>query len=314
MSMRIVFMGTPDIAANVLEAITKTEHEIVLVVTNEDKPKGRGKELAESDVKKCAKAHGLKIYQPAKLKCEESVKVLKEANADLFVVVAYGKILSKEILNIPRLGCVNVHASLLPKYRGAAPIQWAVIDGEKETGITIMQMDEGLDTGDILFQRVVKIDDKETGGSLFDKLAECGAELMVEALDKIEKGEINPQKQDSALSNYAKMLTKTLGYIDFNKSAVEIERLIRGLNPWPSTYTTLGGKTLKIWEADVTDIESDGAAGMISRVTPDSILVNTGDKLLEIKEVQLEGKRRMKVHDFLLGCKLEDGVILGDRA
>lgn len=312
MSMRIVFMGTPDIAANVLEAITKTEHEVVLVVTNEDKPKGRGKELAESDVKKCAKAHGLKVFQPAKLKCPESVEVLKQTNADLFVVVAYGKILSREILDIPRLGCVNVHASLLPKYRGAAPIQWAVIDGEKETGITIMQMDEGLDTGDILFQRTVKIDEKETGGSLFDKLAECGASLMVDSLDKIERGEINPIKQEHELSNYARMLTKTLGFIDFSRGAVEIERLIRGLNPWPSTYTMLNGKTLKIWSADVSTEESNGPVGTVSKVGSDSFYVNTGNKLLEIKEVQLEGKKRMSAHDFLLGCKITEGILLGE--
>lgn len=308
--MKIVFMGTPDIAATILEALLTTNHEIVCVVTGVDKPKGRGKEMAMSAVKEVAVAHGLNVYQPEKLKCEEAVSTLKGYNADLFIVAAYGKILSSEILKIPRLGCINVHASLLPKLRGAAPIQWAIIDGEKQTGVTLMQMNEGLDTGDILFTQSVDIDEKETGGSLFDKLAKCGAELLLSSLDAIEKGDIHPVKQDESLSSYARMLTKNFGYIDFKDRAVEIERLIRGLNPWPSTYTTYNGKTLKIWDADVCDEKSTKDPGTVLRVSTDAIYVCCQDNLLKVNEVQLEGKKRMSVHDFLLGCRIEEGDVL----
>lgn len=309
--MRVVFMGTPDFAVGALEAIVKAGHEVTAVVTQPDKPKGRGKEMQFTPVKECAVKYGIPVFQPVKIKTEEAVSKLREYEADIFVVAAFGQILSKEILDMPKYGCINIHASLLPKYRGAAPIQWAIIDGEKETGITIMQMNEGLDTGDMLFRSVVPIDAKETGESLHDKLMEAGADLVVTALEEIEKGNVSPVKQDDSQSCYAKMLTKSLGCIDFTKSAIEIEHLVRGLNSWPSAYTYLNGKTLKIWEADALSEEADGEISAIAEVGKDYFTVNTGNGKLKILSVQLEGKKRMPVKDFLLGNSLTEGMKLG---
>ncbi len=309
--MKIVFMGTPDLAAQILDAIAKSRHQIVCVVTREDKPKGRGKELAEPPVKTYAKELGVPIFQPAKIKAEESVAYLKTLDADIFVVAAYGQILSKEILDMPPKGCINVHTSLLPKYRGSAPIQWAIIDGEKETGVTIMQMDEGMDTGDILFTQTVPITAEETGGSLFDKLALTGAEMIVKALDEIEAGNVSPRKQDDASATYARMLNKSMGHIRFDKSAEEIERLIRGLNPWPSAYTTFQGKMLKIWKAKALREPRSTTPGTVIRVDAEAIYVETGENVLKITELQLEGKKRMQAKDFLLGYKIQAGDLLG---
>ena len=228
--MKVVFMGTPDFAVGALESIIKAGHEITAVVTQPDKPKGRGKEVQISPVKACALEHGLPVFQPVKIKTQEAVTQLRTYEADIFVVAAFGQILSKEILDMPRYGCVNIHASLLPKYRGAAPIQWAVIDGEEETGVTIQQMNEGVDTGDILTQEIVRLDEKETGASLFDKLAVCGAELIVKTLAMIEAGSIVPVKQDDSKSTHAKMLSKDMGKLDFSQDAVVLERKILGLN------------------------------------------------------------------------------------
>lgn len=305
--MRIVFMGTPDFAVPVLESLCDAGHEVAAVVTQPDKPRGRGKEMQYTPVKKSALERDIKVYQPEKVKDEEFVQILKEINPDVVVVVAFGQILPSVILDMPKYGCINVHASLLPKYRGAAPIQWVIIDGEKETGVTTMKMDKGLDTGDMLLKTIVSIDEKETGGSLHDKLACVGGTLIVETLKGIEEGSIIPEKQDSAKSNYAKMLDKKLGKIDFSKPAAEIERLIRGLNPWPSAYTSLNGKTLKIWDADVRNEKTDMPYGMITEVTNDEISVSTGNGLLIIRELQLEGKKRMDTESFLRGYKVEKG-------
>ena len=318
--MKIIFMGTPDFAASALEKIVEAGHEITLVVTQPDKPKGRSGELQVSDVKACALKHGFPVFQPERIKLPENVAYLKNYEADIYVVAAFGQILSQEILDIPKFGCVNIHASLLPKYRGAAPIQQAIIDGEKTTGVTIMQMAAGMDTGDILLQREIPIDDNETGGGLFDKLSELGAELIVEALPKIERGELTPVMQDEKLATKCGKLSKNMGKIDFNKSAITIRNLIRGLNPWPSAYTRLDGKMLKIWSADAIDdknvkeiagnveVLKNATPGTVSFVTKDAVGVATGKGTLVLKEVQLEGKKRMLVKDFLLGNKVEIGT------
>lgn len=304
--MKIVFMGTPDFSVNALENIVKAGHDVVGVITQPDKPKGRGGKMQYTPVKEKALELGLDVYQPQRVKEPEFIEKLKEMNPDAIVVIAFGQILPKEILDMPKYGCINVHASLLPKYRGAAPIQWAVIEGEKETGVTTMYMNEGLDTGDIIDKVVVPIDKKETGGSLFDKLAIEGGKLILKTLIELENGTAVRTPQDDSKSNYAGMINKQLGKIDFNKSANEIERLIRGLNPWPSAYTKMDGKTLKIWDADVDDSENDSAPGTINEVGKDFIRVATGKGSLKILELQLEGKKRMKTRDFLNGAKIPD--------
>ena len=304
--MKIVFMGTPDFSVNALENIVKAGHDVVGVITQPDKPKGRGGKMQYTPVKEKALELGLDVYQPQRVKETEFIEKLKEMNPDAIVVIAFGQILPKAILDMPKYGCINVHASLLPKYRGAAPIQWSVIDGEKETGVTTMYMNEGLDTGDIIDKVVVPIDKKETGGSLFDKLAIEGRKLILKTLIELENGTAVRTPQDDSKSNYAGMINKQLGKIDFNKSANEIERLIRGLNPWPSAYTKMDGKTLKIWDADVDDSENDSAPGTITEVGKDFIRVATGKGSLKILELQLEGKKRMKTRDFLNGAKIPD--------
>lgn len=309
--MRVLFMGTPDFAVGALEALIQSEHEVVGVVTQPDKPKGRGKEMQFPPVKECAVKYGIPVFQPVKVKNEEAVERLRSFGADIFVVAAFGQILSKEILEMPKYGCVNIHASLLPKYRGAAPIQWAVINGEKESGVTIMQMDMGVDTGDMLLKKAVPIAKKETGESLYEKLSALGAELITEVLPQIEAGTVKREKQDDSLSTHAGRLDKALGKIDWNKSAEEIERLVRGLNSWPSAYTSWNGKALKIWEADVGEEAADGEPGTVAWVKKDAVAVNTGEGILVLTNVQLEGKKRMAVKDFLLGYKIEAGQTLG---
>lgn len=289
--MKIVFFGTPDFAVAPLTSLISAGHEVCAVVTREDKPKGRGYELQPTPVKEEALKHNIEVIHPVKMKDEGFLNHLREFGADIFVVVAYGRILPKVLLDIPKRGCINVHASLLPSYRGAAPIQWAVIDGLKETGVTTMMMDEGLDTGDILRQYRLPLADEETGGSLFDKLAELGGKAIVDTVDNLDS--IVPVKQGETDTEYARMLTKADGDIDWNKSAVEIERLVRGLNPWPSAYTKLNGKTLKIWKARVTDTPVEG----------NPLCFKTGEGFLLAEEIQLEGKKRMNAETFLLGYK-----------
>ncbi len=309
--MKIVFMGTPDFAVGALEALVEAGHEVVAVVTQPDKPKGRGKEMQKTPVKACALKHNIEVFQPIKIKTAEAVEVLRGYGADLFVVAAFGQILSKEILDMPKYGCVNIHASLLPKYRGAAPIQWAILDGERETGVTIMQMNEGLDTGDMLTKVIVPIEDTDTGESLFNKLAEAGAKLLVETIVQIEAGTLQPQPQDDSFSTYAKMIKKEMGLIDWKKEAVVLERLVRGMNSWPSAYTHFNGKTLKVWEAKVESGNRDVTPGTVVEVTKNSIKVQTGQDLLVLRQIQLEGKKRMDVAAFLLGYKVEAGAVLG---
>lgn len=304
-------MGTPDFSVGTLEAIIEAGHEVVLAVTQPDKPKGRGKEMQFPAVKECAQKHGIPVFQPIKIKTEEAVNELRKYSADIFVVAAFGQLLSSDILHMPKYGCINVHASLLPKYRGAAPIQWAVINGEKESGVTIMQMNEGLDTGDMLLKVVVPLAEKETGESLYDKLECAGAGLCVEALSLLEQGKLYGEPQKDEEMTYAKMLTKELGHIDFKKSAQEIERLIRGLNSWPSAFTKYKGKNMKIWDANVVDGES-AEPGIITEVTKNSIIVATGDRSLAITELQLEGKKRMSTEAFLLGYQVDKGIKLDE--
>ena len=307
--MKVVFMGTPDFAVNTLAAIIEAGHEVAAVVTQPDKARGRSGELKMPPVKELAVEHNLKVYQPVKIKDSDMEEVLRKINPDVIVVVAFGQILPKSILELPKYGCVNVHASLLPKYRGAAPIQWAVIDGEEYSGVTTMQMDVGVDTGDMLMVEKYKLAEDETGGSLFERLAVLGAKLLVKTLDGLEKGTIIPVKQGEGATHAAK-LDKQTGLIDFAKSAVEIERLSRGLNPWPSAYTGLNGKTIKIWRASV-DKDGKAGAGEIYSVDKNSFSVGTAEGGLVITEVQLEGKKRMSVHDVMLGTKIETGTILG---
>lgn len=310
--MKLIFMGTPDFSVGTLEALVEAGHEITLVVSQPDKPKGRGHEMMPTPVKEAAQKHGLKVFQPKKLRDPETVRVLEDTPADAIVVIAFGQIVPPSILHMKKYGCINVHGSLLPKYRGAAPIQWAVIDGEKESGVTIMQMDEGLDTGDMLLKGAVTLDEKETSGSLFDKLSSLGASLCVEALEKLEKGELEPIKQGESPTEYAGMLTKEMGELDFTKSAVVLERLIRGLNPWPSAYTKLGDKTLKIWAADVCGKKNPQAVpGEITEVTKQGFTISCGEGELTVTELQLQGKKRMDAASFLRGYHLETGMKLG---
>ena len=307
--MKIIFMGTPDFAVGTLRSLAEAGHEITLVVSQPDKPKGRGHAMVPTPVKVVAEELGIPVFQPVKIR--EAKDVLEKTEADVCVVAAFGQIIPASILHMKKYGCINVHSSLLPKYRGAAPIQWAVIDGEKESGVTIMQMDEGLDTGDMLAKAIVPLDEKETGGSLFDKLSEAGGRLCVETLAKLEKGEIIPEKQGESPTAYASMLDKKMGNIDWNKSAVVIERLVRGLNPWPSAYTHLDGKTLKIWACDVLpQSASKGESGEILEVTKDAIHVQTVDGILVLREIQLAGKARMDAGAFLRGYKVVPGTVL----
>ena len=307
--MKIVYMGTPDFAVNALEAIIKAGHEVTAVVTQPDKKKGRGGAVSMSPVKQCALRHHIPVFQPVKIKAEEAVEQLKQYEADIYVVAAFGQILSSEILNLPKYGCINIHASLLPKYRGAAPIQWAILNGEEKTGVTIQQMNEGIDTGDILMQREVVIGKKETGESLFEKLAVCGAELVVEALPLIERGEIQAVPQTGE-SSYAKMLYKQIGVMDFSDSAVVLERKVRGLNSWPSAYTTFKGKTLKVWDAEVVPYHTEKVEpGTVVEVTKKDFTIATGEDALKVTEIQLEGKKRMDVAAFLLGNAVEEGMV-----
>jgi methionyl-tRNA formyltransferase len=318
--MKIVFMGTPDFAVGALQAIIDAGHQVAAVVTQPDKPKGRGKEMQMTPVKACALAHQIPVFQPVRIKDAEAVTTLRGYEADIFVVAAFGQILSEEILNMPKYGCVNIHASLLPKYRGAGPIQWAIINGEKKTGVTIMQMDKGLDTGDILFTKEVDIDVRETGDSLHDKLAKAGAELIVRALPRIEAGEFTPIKQNDEESCYAKMLQKSMGKIDWQQDAQKLDCLIRGLISWPGAYTSYHGKNLKIWEEEVADEQTaciettDGEPGTIVGVGKDAVYVKTGNGVLRLLSLQLEGKKRMAVKDFLLGCRMQAGERLGEDA
>lgn len=311
--MRIVFMGTPDFSVPALESLVSGGHQVIAVVTQPDKPKGRGKAVLMTPVKEKALELGIPVYQPVKVREESFITMLEEMKPDAIVVVAFGQILSKRILDIPKYGCINIHASLLPKYRGAAPIQWAVINGETETGITTMVMDTGIDTGDMLEKVIIPVDPDETGGSLHDKLSVAGGRLILSTLQKAEEGTLVRMPQTDEGTCYAKMLTKSLGDIDWSQSAEQIERLIRGLNPWPSAYTSLNGKTLKIWQAQVLADEYEGALGQVVKAVKGDLLVKTGKGSLRITSLQLEGKKRMDTDAFLRGYPVEAGTVLERR-
>lgn len=305
--MRVIFMGTPDFSVGTLEALIEAGHDVVLAVTQPDKPKGRGKAMQFPPVKEAALAHEIPVYQPNRVREPECIEYLRQFQADIIIVVAFGQILPKEILEMPKYGCVNVHASLLPKYRGAAPIQWAVINGEEVTGVTTMKMDEGLDTGDMIMKTELVLDPKETGGSLFDRLAAEGAALCVKTVAAMEDGTAEFTPQDHEAATLTKIIKKQLGNIDWTKSAKEIECLIRGLNPWPSAYTKLAGKTLKIWDAEVLPEDTDKAPGTVTKAGKKELIIQTGAGQLSLKEVQLEGKKRMDVDAFLRGCQVAEG-------
>lgn len=308
--MKIVFMGTPDFAARALEALIDAGHEITAVVTQPDKPKGRSSELIPSPVKVCACRHQIPVMQPKRIKTPEAVAELKQYEADVYVVAAFGQILSREILDIPPYGSLNIHASLLPKYRGSSPIQRVILDGEEKTGVTIMQMDEGIDTGDMLYKKEIPILPEDDFESLHDKLMYLGGEAIVEALELLTLGKLIPEKQDDALSCHAPMIDKSMGEIHFEMSAVQIDRLIRGMTPWPSAFTYYKGKQLKVWKAVPVE-GTAGTPGEIIRVEKDSITVACGEGALQIGALQLEGKKRMSTHDFLLGVKMTVGETLG---
>lgn len=311
--MRVVFMGTPEFAVPTLEALLEV-HEVVGVFTQPDKPKGRGKAMAFPPVKEKALEHNIPVYQPVKVREKSVVEEIRKMNPDAIVVVAFGQILPESILNIPKYGCINVHASLLPKYRGAAPMQWSIIDGEEETGITTMYMAKGLDTGDMILKEVVKLDPKETGETLHDKLSVLGGPLLIETLKQLEAGTAPRTPQDDSLSCYASMLTKELGCIDWNKDAASIERLIRGLNSWPSAYTLWNGKTMKIWDSDVVAYAGSEENGTVVAKDKHSFTVKCGENALKILELQLQGKKRMNTQAFLVGNQMEIGMRLGEHA
>ena len=301
--MQIVFMGTPDFAVGALEALITQGHEITAVVTQPDKPKGRSKELQFPPVKECAVKHGIPVFQPRRIKTPEAIEELKKYPADIYIVAAFGQILSQEILDLPKYGCLNIHASLLPKYRGASPIQRVIIDGEAETGVTIMQMNAGLDTGDMLYRKKIPITSEDTFETLHDKLMVLGG---------LEAGKLVPEKQDDTKTCYAALITKEMGKLDFTKTAAELDRLIRGLTPWPSAYTHYHGKQLKIWKAIPMATAHKEAPGTILTVNKDSFEVAASEGGLKVMELQLEGKKRMTAHDFLLGVKVQPGEILGE--
>ena len=309
--MRVIFMGTPDFSVGTLEALIAAGHEVCLAVTQPDKPKGRGGKMQYTPVKEKALFYNIPVYQPKRVRDPECVEELRKYNADVMVVIAFGQILPKEILEMTPYGCINVHASLLPKYRGAAPIQWAIIEGEEVTGVTTMQMDEGLDTGDMILKTEVPVAADETGESLHDKLAAAGAALCVETLKALEDGTAVREKQGESPTAYAKMLTKELGDIDWAEPAVKIERLVRGLNSWPSAYTHWNGKVLKIWRAAAEAAETaDVQPGTVVSVEKESFAVQTGDGVLRVLEVQMPGKKRMDAGAFMRGNTMEPGELL----
>lgn len=312
--MKIVYMGTPDFAVPPLAALVENGYEVTAVITQPDKPKGRGKTLMPTPVKEEALKHEIPVYQPAKVRDPEFLETLQKLEPDMIIVAAFGQIIPKVILDMPKYGCINIHASLLPKYRGAAPIQQAVIDGEKESGVTIMKMGTGLDTGDMISQAVVKLREDETGGSLFDRLAETGAELLVRTIPSIENGTAVYTKQpEESPTPYAAMITKQMGLLDFSKSAVVLERLVRGMNPWPSAYTFLNNKTLKVWKCSVESGScGKDVPGTITDVDKKGIHVACGEDTLILEEVQLEGKKRMETDAFLRGYHVTAGTVLKD--
>lgn len=308
--MNVIFMGTPEFAVPTLKKLYEKGHNIQLVVTQPDKPSGRGKKLKKSEVKETAEQLNIPVFQPDKIKKPENIEELKKYNPDVIVVVAYGQILNKEILNMPKYGCINVHASLLPKLRGAAPLNWAIINGEDHTGVTTMKMDVGLDTGDMLLKSEVEIDENMNVGELHDILMEKGAELLIETLEKIEKNELTPHMQDDSLSNYAPMFNNENRKIDWNKSAKQIHDLVRGLSPWPTAYFTMEDKQVKVYESTYSNERINHVPGYVIKADNEGIFVTTGNGIVILKEIQMPGKNKMKVEAYLRGNKFPEHILL----
>jgi len=303
-------MGTPEFAVPTLKALNEKGHEIKLVVTQPDKPSGRGKKLKKSEVKEAAEQLGLPVFQPDKIKKPENIEVLKSYNPDVIVVVAYGQLLNKEILELPKYGCINVHASLLPKLRGAAPLNWAIINGETHTGVTTMKMDVGLDTGDMLLKAEVEIDEEMNVGNLHDILMHMGANLLIETLDRLERNDMVPEKQDDSLSCYAPMFNNENRKINWNLSAKNIHDLIRGLSPWPTAYFTMDDKTVKVYESKYTNEKTNYQPGYVIKADNDGIYVAASDGVVILKEIQMPGKNKMKIDAYLRGNKFPEHIVL----
>jgi len=309
--MRIIFMGTPDFAVPCLEALIHSENEVVGVFTQPDKPKGRGYELTPPPVKVCANEHNIPVFQPISMRNGEALDIINSLNAELIIVVAYGKILPKEILESVKYGCINIHASLLPKLRGAAPIQWSILNGETETGVTSMQMDVGLDTGDMLIKKKIAIDDNITAEELFEELSQLGAQVLIETIDALKNNYLHPEKQDDILSSYAPIITKQLCTIDFSKSALDIHNKIRGLYSWPIATTTINGKKFKIHKSRILEESFTGNPGEIVDNNNRLVILCGDGKCVEILEIQAEGKKKMDTQSFLRGQRIEKGAIAG---
>lgn len=309
--MKIIFMGTPEFAVPVLEALICSRHEVALVVTQPDKPKGRGKAMQFPPVKECAISHNIDVIQPSRLRDEGVLEKLAEYKPDLIAVVAFGQILPKSVLELPKYGCINVHASLLPKYRGAGPIQWAVINGEAQSGVTTMFMSKGLDKGDMLLKETVDLAPDETGDTLHDKLSCIGGPLLLRTIDELESGSLKRIPQSDEESSYAPMLEKSMGDIRWDSEAVKIERLVRGLNPWPSAYTRINGKTVKLWSCEVIPY-SGGIPGEIMEASKDRLIIKAKDDAILVHELQPEGKKRMSAAAYLRGNQVKEHKIAGN--
>ncbi len=305
--LRIIFMGTPDFAVPSLQELLDTPDQVISVVCQPDRKKGRGKKLCPPPVKRLAEEAGLPVLQPTCICNDAFFETISSLRPDLIVVTAYGRILPCRLLDLPRLGTINVHASLLPKYRGAAPIQWALINGEKETGVTIMQIDEGMDTGDILLPVSLPITEEDTGGTLFSKLSELGGQALIEAIAKLKQGTLQPVRQDGFKATYAPMLNKEMGHLDWSKSATELHRLIRGLDPWPSAYGFIDNRRFRFFDPQIIPGEVKEPPGTLCRADKNGVLVATGEDYLLIREIQPEGKKRMCVQACICGMKLPVG-------
>ena len=311
--MRVVFMGTPEFAVPTLKVLLEDENiEVVGVFTQPDKPKGRGKKLAMPPVKELALENNLEVFQPEKIKTSDSVALLKELNPELIIVVAFGQILSKEILDIPKYGCINVHASILPAYRGAAPINWAIIKGEKTSGVTTMFMDIGLDTGDMIYKEYVEISEEDNSSTLHDKLSSAGYTVLKKTIDNLKKGDLPREKQIEEESSYAPIMDKSLGKVNWKNSAEDIYNLVRGVIPWPGAHTTINDDVMKIWGVKKSSKKTDKSPGMIIDVTQEGIYVATNDGVVVIDEIQMPNKKRMPVKEYLKGNKIELGIVLGE--
>lgn len=308
--MNIIYMGTPEFAAPILESLHTAGHNIDLVISQPDKPKGRGKKLQATPVKEKALKLGLEVYQPENVNDEEAISTIKSINPDIIVVAAYGQILKTELLNLPKYGCINVHASLLPKYRGAAPINWAIIDGETETGVTIMKMEEGLDTGDMILKGKIEISDDDDYITMHDKVANLGAKLILEAIEVIENGKAIYRPQDSSKSSYAPMIFKNTGKIDWSKSGRDIFNLVRALRPWPVAFTDYDGVNIKIHRVEFLEKANDEPQGKVLKVSKEGIYVSVNDGYIIIKELQFPGKKVLSVSQYLAGNSIEEGIIL----